>query len=135
MPPPDPSVVRIDGPWRHLQVHANGIRFHVVEGESSQPDQYRVGESPQPASDRPLVILLHGSVDGTATYLQRLADRGVISADAAAFGGQFGVLLLCVVCALALALLTRGRLGYPRYQDDAERLDLDTPPAADRTAA
>ena len=30
-PPPDPSVVRIDGPWRHLEVHANGIRFHVVE--------------------------------------------------------------------------------------------------------
>lgn len=82
-----------------------------------------------------LVILLHGSVDGTATYLQRLADRGVISADAAAFSGQFGVLLLCVVCALALALLTRGRLGYPRYQDDAERLDLGTPLAADRTAA
>ena len=31
MPPPAPSVVRIDGPWRHLEVHANGIRFHVVE--------------------------------------------------------------------------------------------------------
>ena len=29
MAPPDPSVVRIDGPWRHLEVHANGIRFHV----------------------------------------------------------------------------------------------------------
>lgn len=49
MPPPDPSICRIDGPWRHLQVHANGIRFHVVEGEC---------ESSQP--DRPLVILLHG---------------------------------------------------------------------------
>ena len=49
MPPPDPSITRIEGPWRHLQVHANGIRFHVVEGES---------ESSQP--DRPLVILLHG---------------------------------------------------------------------------
>ena len=33
-PPPDPSVVRIDGPWRHLEVHANGIRFHVVEAET-----------------------------------------------------------------------------------------------------
>ena len=31
MPAPDPSVTRIDGPWRHLDVHANGIRFHVVE--------------------------------------------------------------------------------------------------------
>ena len=33
MAPPDPSVVRIDGPWRHLEVHANGIRFHVVEAD------------------------------------------------------------------------------------------------------
>src|SRR5687767_6567302 len=49
--PPDPSVVRIDGPWRHLQVHANGIRFHVVEAHSE----------PVPANaERPLVILLHG---------------------------------------------------------------------------
>lgn len=46
---PDPSVVRIDGPWRHLQVHANGIRFHVVEAERGA-DQ----------ADLPLVILLHG---------------------------------------------------------------------------
>jgi hypothetical protein len=36
MAPPDPSVVRIDGPWRHLEVHANGIRFHVGEAESAQ---------------------------------------------------------------------------------------------------
>ncbi|MHA3019006.1 alpha/beta fold hydrolase [Mycobacterium sp. BMJ-28] len=52
MQPPDPSVVYIDGPWRHLQVHANGIRFHLVEAESagSQADH----------ADRPLVILLHG---------------------------------------------------------------------------
>ncbi|WP_019972764.1 alpha/beta fold hydrolase [Mycobacterium sp. 141] len=71
MPPPDPSITRIDGPWRHLQVHANGIRFHVVEGESSQPDHGHEGESSQPDrgndgnsdtadADRPLVILLHG---------------------------------------------------------------------------
>ncbi len=39
-------------------MHANGIRFHVVEGESSQPDDPTEGESSQP--DRPLVILLHG---------------------------------------------------------------------------
>ena len=50
-PRPDPSVVRIDGPWRHLQVHANGIRFHVVES---------AGAGDAPAPDRPLVILLHG---------------------------------------------------------------------------
>ena len=49
-PPPDPSVTRIDGPWRHLEVHANGIRFHVVEAQSDETS----------AADRPLVILLHG---------------------------------------------------------------------------
>ena len=48
MPPPDPSITRIEGPWRHLQVHANGIRFHVVEGESPQPDHERPGENPRP---------------------------------------------------------------------------------------
>src|SRR3954469_6037901 len=52
MQPPDPSVVYIDGPWRHLQVHANGIRFHVVEAESDSPQADH--------ADRPLVILLHG---------------------------------------------------------------------------
>lgn len=53
MPPPDPSVVRIDGPWRHLEVHANGIRFHVVEAESAEA-------ATVPVTERPLVILLHG---------------------------------------------------------------------------
>ena len=71
-----------------------------------------------------LAILLHGSVDGTATYLQRLADRGVFSADAAGFSGQFGVLILCVITALTLVVLTRRRLGYPRYRRDAEHLDI-----------
>jgi len=53
MAPPDPSVVRIDGPWRHLEVHANGIRFHVVEAESAQA-------ATSPSGSGPLVILLHG---------------------------------------------------------------------------
>ncbi|PPK65806.1 alpha/beta hydrolase [Actinokineospora auranticolor] len=39
----DPSSVRIDGPWAHRDVHANGIRLHVAE----------TGEGP-------LVLLLHG---------------------------------------------------------------------------
>ena len=43
---PDPSVTRIAGPWRHLDVHANGIRFHVVEADPKPND-------PPPAS-RPL---------------------------------------------------------------------------------
>ncbi|MBM7771385.1 pimeloyl-ACP methyl ester carboxylesterase [Actinokineospora baliensis] len=40
---PDPSSVRIDGPWAHRDVYANGIRLHVAE----------TGEGP-------LVLLLHG---------------------------------------------------------------------------
>ena len=42
-PPPDPSSVRIEGPWHHRMVAANGARFHVAE----------VGEGP-------LVVLVHG---------------------------------------------------------------------------
>lgn len=40
---PDPSTVRIDGPWQHRDVHANGIRLHVTE-----------------AGEGPLVLMLHG---------------------------------------------------------------------------
>lgn len=43
MRPPDPSSVRIPGPWQHRSVSANGIRLHVVE-----------------CGDGPLVVLLHG---------------------------------------------------------------------------
>ncbi|MFR9804877.1 alpha/beta fold hydrolase [Pseudonocardia sp. RS010] len=42
-PRPDPSSVRVPGPWRHGSVSANGIRLHTVE-----------------AGDGPLVVLLHG---------------------------------------------------------------------------
>ncbi|TGD84935.1 CPBP family intramembrane metalloprotease [Mycolicibacterium sp. CH28] len=71
-----------------------------------------------------LAILLHGSIDGTATYVQRLADRGVISTDAAAFSAQFGVLIVSVLVAGVLLVWTRGRLSYPRYRAGAESLDL-----------
>ncbi|KUH80090.1 MULTISPECIES: alpha/beta hydrolase [unclassified Mycobacterium] len=62
MPPPAPSVVRIDGPWRHLEVHANGIRFHVVEAESDTAHQSPTSDTAAAAraTERPLVILLHG---------------------------------------------------------------------------
>src|SRR5882757_9302331 len=53
MAPPDPSITRIDGPWRHLDVHANGIRFHVVEANPSD----KSGGATEPATARPLVIL------------------------------------------------------------------------------
>ncbi|MDQ4104614.1 MAG: alpha/beta hydrolase [Actinomycetota bacterium] len=41
--PPDPSSVRIPGPWTHREISANGIRLHVAEAGSG-----------------PLVLLLHG---------------------------------------------------------------------------
>lgn len=40
---PDPATVRLDGPWRHRDVYANGIRLHIAE-----------------AGDGPLVLLVHG---------------------------------------------------------------------------
>ncbi|OLR89707.1 alpha/beta fold hydrolase [Actinokineospora bangkokensis] len=40
---PDPSSVRVEGPWTHRDVYANGIRVHVAEAGSG-----------------PLVLLLHG---------------------------------------------------------------------------
>lgn len=71
-----------------------------------------------------LSILLHGSVDGTATYMQVLADKGIISADAANNSINLGVLISCVGWALLLTVVTRGRLSYGRYQREAEPLDL-----------
>jgi membrane protease YdiL (CAAX protease family) len=72
-----------------------------------------------------LAILLHGSVDGTATYIQVLADEGVISETAADNVSQFGLLIVCVLLAVVLVVVTRGRLGHHRYRDEAEQLDLD----------
>lgn len=47
---PDPSTVRFAGPWTHRDIHANGIRFHVVETDDAP-------------ADAPLVVLLHGFAD------------------------------------------------------------------------
>lgn len=52
MAAPDPSTARVPGDWTHLDVRANGIRLHVVEGHA--PGQTG------PALGRPLVLLLHG---------------------------------------------------------------------------
>ncbi|CDO07629.1 alpha/beta hydrolase [Mycolicibacterium cosmeticum] len=82
MHPPDPSVVYIDGPWRHLQIHANGIRFHVVEAHA-EPDDH---------PDRPLVILLHGF--GSFWWSWRHQLRGlrgharVVAVDLRGYGGS-----------------------------------------------
>jgi uncharacterized protein len=71
-----------------------------------------------------LSILLHGSADGTATYLQVLAEKGILSAEAAASSIGPGMLNGCVILALVLLITTRARLSYRRYQREAERIDL-----------
>ncbi|MCT7661747.1 alpha/beta fold hydrolase [Mycobacterium deserti] len=84
MPPPDPSVVRIDGPWRHLEVHANGIRFHVVEAEALEATS-------TPAIDRPLVILLHGFGSFWWSWrhqLRGLTGARVVAVDLRGYGGS-----------------------------------------------
>ncbi len=83
---PDPSMVRIGGPWRHLDVHANGIRFHVVEAER------RVGaEDQSKLSDRPLVILLHGFGSFWWSWrhqLKGLTGPRVVAVDLRGYGGS-----------------------------------------------
>src|SRR4051812_39881786 len=84
MAPPDPSVVRIDGPWRHLEVHANGIRFHVVEADA--PDA-----PTRPVTDRPLVILLHGFASFWWSWrhqLRGLNGARVVAVDLRGYGGS-----------------------------------------------
>lgn len=83
MAPPAPSVVRIDGPWRHFEVHANGIRFHVVEADGP--------EQAQPRGTRPLVMLLHGF--GSFWWSWRHQLRGitgarVVAVDLRGYGGS-----------------------------------------------
>lgn len=71
---PDPSTVRLDGPWIHRDVHANGIRLHVAE----------TGEGP-------LVLLLHGFAEFWWAWrhqLGALADAGyrVVAVDLRGYG-------------------------------------------------
>lgn len=71
---PDPSTVRLDGPWVHRDVHANGIRLHVAE-----------------AGEGPLVLLLHGFAAFWWTWrhqLGALADAGyrTVAVDLRGYG-------------------------------------------------
>jgi pimeloyl-ACP methyl ester carboxylesterase len=71
---PDPSTVRLDGPWVHRDVHANGIRLHVAE-----------------AGEGPLVLLLHGFTGFWWTWrhqLGALADAGyrTVAVDLRGYG-------------------------------------------------
>src|SRR5262249_31192505 len=80
-----PSVVRIDGPWRHLEVHANGIRFHVVEAKP------RADESDLSLTERPLVILLHGFGSFWWSWrhqLRGLTGARVVAVDLRGYGGS-----------------------------------------------
>ncbi|GJF08223.1 alpha/beta hydrolase [Mycolicibacterium cyprinidarum] len=84
---PDPSVVRIDGPWRHLDVHANGIRLHVVEAErrADTDDRWKT------LADRPLVILLHGFGSFWWSWrhqLTGLTGARVVAVDLRGYGGS-----------------------------------------------
>ena len=82
---PDPSVVRLDGPWRHLEVHANGIRLHVVEAEPKADD------SAKSTTERPLVILLHGFGSFWWSWrhqLRGLTGARVVAVDLRGYGGS-----------------------------------------------
>ena len=84
MAPPDPSVTRIDGPWRHLDVHANGIRFHVVE--ATPDDQDTTAPTAQP-----LVIMLHGFGSFWWSWrhqLRGLTGARVVAVDLRGYGGS-----------------------------------------------
>jgi len=84
MAPPDPSVTRIDGPWRHLDVHANGIRFHVVEATPDNQD------TTAPTA-QPLVIMLHGFGSFWWSWrhqLRGLTGARVVAVDLRGYGGQ-----------------------------------------------
>lgn len=72
--PPDPSTVRIEGPWTHRDVSANGIRMHVAELGSG-----------------PLVVLLHGFGEFWWSWrhqLLGLADAGyrAVAVDLRGYG-------------------------------------------------
>jgi len=84
MAPPAPSVVRIDGPWRHTEVHANGIRFHVVEADPHPPTD-------TPPSALPLVVLLHGFGSFWWSWrhqLTGLTGARVVAVDLRGYGGS-----------------------------------------------
>lgn len=78
-------MTHIDGPWRHLDVHANGIRFHVVEALPSGQDVTG------PVTARPLVILSHGFGSFWWSWrhqLRGLTGARVVAVDLRGYGGS-----------------------------------------------
>ena len=85
MTQPDPSVTRIAGPWRHHDVHANGIRFQCVEALPAS------GDDTTPPTARPLVILLHGFGSFWWSWrhqLRGLTGARVVAVDLRGYGGS-----------------------------------------------
>lgn len=73
-PAPDPSTVRLAGPWTHRDVSANGIRLHIAEAGSG-----------------PLVLLLHGFPEFWGAWrhqLTALRDAGyhAVAVDLRGYG-------------------------------------------------
>lgn len=81
---PDPSVTRIAGPWRHHDVHANGIRFQCVEALGDPSDD-------GPPTARPLVLLLHGFGSFWFSWRHQLSGPSgarVVAVDLRGYGGS-----------------------------------------------
>lgn len=81
---PDPSATRIAGPWRHHDVHANGIRFQCAEA---------LGEpgNDTPPTAKPLVVLLHGFASFWWSWrhqLRGLSGARVVAVDLRGYGGS-----------------------------------------------
>lgn len=74
----DYSSALIEGPWRHEFVAASGTRLHLaISGppRAAEPDQ----TSREPASGKPLVVLLHGAGQfwwAWRTQIPALAEAG-----------------------------------------------------------
>ncbi len=59
-----------------------------------------------------ITILLHGTVDGTATYMHNLADRRFISYGVAKAATSSSLLITFTLLSVVLLWRTRGRLSY-----------------------
>lgn len=74
---PEPGqAIRLEGPWTHRDVSANGSRFHLVQ-----------------AGQGPLVVFLHGFPQywyAWRNYLSEVADAGftVVAMDLRGYGGS-----------------------------------------------
>jgi pimeloyl-ACP methyl ester carboxylesterase len=78
--PVDPTFVRLEGPWRHREVSANGVRFHVAETGPADP------------GGAPLVLLLHGFPEFWWSWHHQLVALGeagfrAVAVDLRGFGG------------------------------------------------